>query len=287
MQDMFTKSKWFKGNLHTHTTLSDGIKTPAEAIQLYRENGYDFLSITDHMIYSPNSNSENMLLLSGIECTSGDYRENKSCHITGVGMTEHVKIPEGTMPNEIISILKKANGFATVAHPYWFHITTDDLLNFRGYDAIEVYNDVAQVCADKGYSDTLIEPLVDAGRFPLLTAVDDTHFYDKDGLYGYIMVNADALDHETIMQAIFSGSFYASTGFEFKQIIIDDSKVIVTFDDPAAKVIFYGNCVYANPVVLDGEMKTATYTLQKDDKTIRIYAENENGDKAYSQIIKL
>ena len=34
---------WYKGNLHTHTTVTDGKKTPEEVIALYRDKSYDFL----------------------------------------------------------------------------------------------------------------------------------------------------------------------------------------------------------------------------------------------------
>jgi hypothetical protein len=37
-----------RGNLHTHTTLSDGTLTPEEVARRYREAGYDFLAFTDH-----------------------------------------------------------------------------------------------------------------------------------------------------------------------------------------------------------------------------------------------
>ena len=43
---------WYKGNLHTHTTRSDGRKSPEEVMALYRDHGYDFLALTDHWIPS-------------------------------------------------------------------------------------------------------------------------------------------------------------------------------------------------------------------------------------------
>ncbi len=45
--DQFGK-KWYKGNLHTHSTNSDGRLSPEEVIRLYREEDYDFLALTDH-----------------------------------------------------------------------------------------------------------------------------------------------------------------------------------------------------------------------------------------------
>jgi len=43
-----TPGRWFKGNLHTHTTRSDGAEDPAATIERYISLGYHFLSITDH-----------------------------------------------------------------------------------------------------------------------------------------------------------------------------------------------------------------------------------------------
>src|SRR2546427_11873037 len=39
---------WLRGNLHAHTTFSDGVKEPAQLIAEYEALGYDFLTITDH-----------------------------------------------------------------------------------------------------------------------------------------------------------------------------------------------------------------------------------------------
>ena len=39
-----------KGNIHTHSTASDGELTPDEVCRRYREAGYDFLAITDHFL---------------------------------------------------------------------------------------------------------------------------------------------------------------------------------------------------------------------------------------------
>ncbi len=42
-----------RGNLHTHTHLSDGHLSPEEVIARYKELGYDFLAITDHDDWIP------------------------------------------------------------------------------------------------------------------------------------------------------------------------------------------------------------------------------------------
>ena len=59
---------FFKGNLHCHTTKSDGKLTPEEVKAFYRKRGYDFLAMTDHRVLTENTHMEDgMLVLSGIE----------------------------------------------------------------------------------------------------------------------------------------------------------------------------------------------------------------------------
>lgn len=42
--------EWYRGNTHTHTLWSDGDAAPEWAVAWYKENGYDFLSLTDHNV---------------------------------------------------------------------------------------------------------------------------------------------------------------------------------------------------------------------------------------------
>lgn len=44
--------KFYKGQFHTHTWWSDGRAAPEQAVQFYRERGYDFLGLTDHNVYA-------------------------------------------------------------------------------------------------------------------------------------------------------------------------------------------------------------------------------------------
>ena len=46
-RDMFGNNR-MKINLHTHTTQSDGRRTPEEAAKIYKDAGYDAIALTDH-----------------------------------------------------------------------------------------------------------------------------------------------------------------------------------------------------------------------------------------------
>ena len=65
---------WYKGNLHMHTTLSDGKITPEEACDIYCGKGYDFIAMTDHRKPSGAGVYKNMLLIPGAEWDYGNGR---------------------------------------------------------------------------------------------------------------------------------------------------------------------------------------------------------------------
>ena len=44
------ETRWWKGNLHTHSLWSDGNDFPEMIADWYRKNGYHFLALSDHNI---------------------------------------------------------------------------------------------------------------------------------------------------------------------------------------------------------------------------------------------
>ena len=50
MQPWDLPGRFWRGNLHTHSTLSDGVLSPEEVCRRYRDEGYDFLALTDHFV---------------------------------------------------------------------------------------------------------------------------------------------------------------------------------------------------------------------------------------------
>ena len=40
--------RFYKANLHAHTTVSDGLMTPLELKEAYRKEGYSVVAFTDH-----------------------------------------------------------------------------------------------------------------------------------------------------------------------------------------------------------------------------------------------
>ena len=60
--------RWYKGNLHSHTTNSDGVWTPEQSAKNYRDAGYSFLCFSDHDLYTDyrrELGKKNFLILPG------------------------------------------------------------------------------------------------------------------------------------------------------------------------------------------------------------------------------
>jgi PHP domain-containing protein len=63
-----------KGNLHAHSTLSDGRRPVEEVVARYRDLGYDFLAITDHddriqddYLFRIPASDDGILIMTGVE----------------------------------------------------------------------------------------------------------------------------------------------------------------------------------------------------------------------------
>lgn len=119
--DAFGKT-WYKGNLHTHTTNSDGAYTPEETMALYKSKGYDFLALTDHWFHGEGRQEENFLLLNGTEFDVGSTVQEGIYHIVGIGMEKApalTKRAPGLSAQKIIDEIHNVNGIAILAHPAW------------------------------------------------------------------------------------------------------------------------------------------------------------------------
>ena len=85
---------FYKANLHCHSNVSDGRKTPEEVKKIYVDKGYSVVAFTDHnvMISQDHLNDENFIVLHGFEVdlydTSKHYEmyDAKVCHICFIAL---------------------------------------------------------------------------------------------------------------------------------------------------------------------------------------------------------
>lgn len=115
----------YRGNLHSHTTNSDGHMTPEEAGHAYRAQGYSFLCLTDHDVFSDQSQTfsqDGFLLLPGIERSAILFDQAGHClkqrHMNGIQFHPHpngYRHSEKTPPiicySQCIQTVSRACGF--------------------------------------------------------------------------------------------------------------------------------------------------------------------------------
>jgi predicted metal-dependent phosphoesterase TrpH len=78
---------YYKANLHSHSTLSDGQPTPEEMKAAYKEKGYSILSITDHNVFIPHNDltEADFLMLNGIEYNADPHDgTGRTCHFCAI-----------------------------------------------------------------------------------------------------------------------------------------------------------------------------------------------------------
>lgn len=70
---------FYKANLHTHTTVSDGKMTPEEVKAAYRSRGYSIVAYTDHdvMVDQSHLSDKDFLALRGYEIAINDNRTGR------------------------------------------------------------------------------------------------------------------------------------------------------------------------------------------------------------------
>ena len=106
--------RWLKGNLHTHTTQSDGLLTPEKAIEWYREHGYDFLALTDHWVYTPGQSfapADDFVTLPGTELHGPGY------HLLALGLSGLPDESLAESPQALVKEVLALGGLPFFAHP--------------------------------------------------------------------------------------------------------------------------------------------------------------------------
>ena len=213
---------WYKGNIHAHTTGSDGRLSPGQMCEVYRKAGYDFLAITDHNALTDTSScsSSDFLTIPAIEIGIGPD------HVLHIGAESR---RAGSGLATILGELREEPGLAIVAHPRWSNMTWDRIASVSDYVGIEIYNYSVDINRGRGYSVELWDMLLESGRRVWGFAVDDSHYREErpNCCGGWIVVAADTLTQGDILDAIERGAFYSSQGPSFREIVTTDEGLYV------------------------------------------------------------
>lgn len=205
---------FYKANMHCHTTLSDGKKTPEEVKALYKRLGYSIVAYTDHDVFLQHNDltDDTFLALNGYEMEINEpraWKENpKTCHICFVALDRSNKIQpmwhrtkylfgnavnqrdkvkfDSEKPDyervysvegitEIMQTGRDSGFFVTYNHPTW---SLEDYTNYSGYrgmHAMEMFNGSCIVGGYEDFNPRVYDDILKTGNRIFCVGGDDNH----------------------------------------------------------------------------------------------------------------
>jgi hypothetical protein len=284
--ETFDVSTFQKGNVHTHTTRSDGVDRPEDVIAWYRVHGYRFLALTDHNVrVAPSAyaalQDDEFRLLPGEEIS-----------MTGAGRQVHVNalcsrrtIGGGafaTAADALVWALSEVDAqgaIGLVNHPNFDRaLSSDTIVSAPGASLLEIQSGHPYVFSDgidgRPSHEALWDSVLTQGLAPMGVAVDDTHRVSSCGdppAYpgaGWVEVFSASNREGELCEALRRGRLYASTGAELVRIRVERGSYTVWPRD-AARVSFVSaqGTTLRTVDVEPGGM--ASYALRGDEPYVR------------------
>ena len=237
--------KMLKGGLHCHTTRSDGRVDPADCIKLHKENGYDFLAITDHRRYNyenfapecgvtiiPGMEFDNSLpcdrgfrcfhnVVIGPEKSEGNPYEQDQTFVSG-------RAPDSEAYQATLDEFHNNKNLTIYAHPQWSSTPARYFEKQKGNFAMEIWNSGSAINNEIDCDAAYWDELLGQGIRIFGVASDDGHALNHH-CKGWVRVNAEN-NVNAILAALSEGKFYSSNGPELYNFSIDETNGHLTVD---------------------------------------------------------
>ncbi|MCW5852968.1 MAG: CehA/McbA family metallohydrolase [Anaerolineae bacterium] len=288
--------RFWRGNLHTHSTASDGQRTPEEVCGLYAEAGYDFLALTDHflahygfpLVDTGPFRTSTFTTILGAELHAGVTELGGPWHILAVGLPLDFapSTPAETGP-QIAQRALAAGAFVAVAHPQWYTLTEADALSLGPVHAVETYNATSADYNDRDDSLYMLDLLCSRGHRYFALATDDAHFNPArhDAMRGWVWVKSETLAPDALLAALKAGHYYSSTGPQIHDIQVKPGVSVTVRCSPAARVFVTG-ALWAAVSVAGHGLTQAELSLQTfASPYCRVTVRDEYGRRAWSNPI--
>ena len=231
--------RFFRGNLHTHSTRSDGALSPEQVVEAYKRAGYDFLNLSDHFLAryewpitdTRGFRTNNFTTLLGAELHAMGTEVGELWHILAVGLPlDFPPAPPHETGPQLAERARAAGAFVAIAHPAWSQLRIGDGRALGAAHAVEIYNHGCAVETDRGDGFYLLDELCAEGRRLTAIATDDAHFRngEHDAFGGFVEVKAPSAEPEALLQALKAGQFYASQGPRIHDVEVSREEVRVS-----------------------------------------------------------
>ena len=297
------ETRWYKGNLHAHSTKSDGDESPEMVANWYAEHGYDFLVLSDHNVLTllhdnaDTSQGRKPLMIPGEELTVQLENQERAVYVNSIRLSRVVEpinaaqvLP--TIQANVDAILE-AGGIAILCAPYYRpDFDPRSLKEVEGAKFMDIYN--AHPLIVEGDPRTfsfeeIWDEILSSGMTIFGTATDDSHDYLEFGPdkanpgRAWIVVRATELSQEAIIQSLQAGDFYASTGVSLSEVEASPDSLSVRIDQAGGnsyRTAFIGS---GGALLEQDEGPEATYILKGNEGYVRARVTSSDGARAWTQ----
>ena len=208
------EKKQYKANLHCHSILSDGKKTPEELKEMYKSHGYSILAITDHERPMEHQHlaEKDFIMLTGYECyIRPDPNANYDIYSPEIHLNLFARDPKNVgfvgyneryakylrRDNALDSVVKagsertreytteyinfyiseaKRNGYIVAYnHPYWSMESEERILSYEGLFSLEISNYSSYLMNHLEHAGEIYDKLIRSGRRIFCHGADDNH----------------------------------------------------------------------------------------------------------------
>ena len=294
--------EWLKGNLHSHTTNSDGKPSPQERLDGYVDQGYDYLCLSDHYDITRVDSVRcpaDFTLVQGVELHPDNPFGGQRHHFVCLNVEDDMD-SANMPPQYVIDAVNEQGGAVFLAHPHWSSVSVGrDVLPLRGFAGIEVFNTTCR-CAGRGDSSVHWDDWMEQEDrlYPAL-ANDDSHALDsdeRDTYQGWTWARVKERSPGAVLDALVRGASYCSNGPEIRDIRLrrvdeegDEQQVVeaTVQCSEALRILAVADRVGVQYWEKGETFEEATFTLRPGSRWTRFEIFSPDGSKAWSNPLDL
>ncbi|MFT3769352.1 MAG: CehA/McbA family metallohydrolase [Minicystis sp.] len=308
-RDQLDVTTFQRGNVHTHTTESDGDHPPEAVAAWYRDHGYNFLVITDHNKFTDprryrGMESSGFVMIPGEEVTlrmggGAHVHINALCTRRRIGGKRFAEVEEALRWGVQRTI--EAGGVALVSHPnFYWSFGAESLPAASGARMLEIWSGHPAVHPEGDWRHPSVESMWDTalsqGMDLAATAVDDMHNLaaETDPRHsgpgrGWIDVFARQASQGEICNALANGWFVASNGVRLSRLTVQGDALSVLPMAPGGVVEFIGRGgqVLARHGVDPYGQRPNVYRLRGGEDYVRARVTAPSGARAWTQAYRV
>jgi hypothetical protein len=302
-----------RGNIHTHSTRSDGTASLEAMVGWYRDHGYQFVAMTEHHVRLDPSELEPLsapgfVVIPGEEVTNSWGRGGDEHPLHANALCAGATLADGERFDHadqglsaMLAAIRAQGGVPLINHPnYGWALDADDIVHgasgrylleiWSGLPAVEAEGDLIHRSEESKWNDVLAS---DTDAIPV--AVDDAHGdHEGDGGSdalpgrGWVETFGRETSVAAICAALAEGRLFASSGPSFARLAVQGDTFAVATTDAAATIDFVGEGgavllqVHTADVPARDGVREVPYRLAGDELWVRARIADARGHHAWT-----